>query len=358
MFTKFTSLVCALVLMNISFGQNNRQIAQEKADLAVKMMDDGQIDESIKLLEECRKLDPQNISYTYEIAYAYYQKKEYKAANKQLKKVVSHKDATSAYYQLLGNSLDMMGEPNEALKTYKKGLEKFPNSGNLYLETGNIYLLNKQYNEALQNYEMGISVNPSFRSNYYRASMVYLGSSEEVWGMIYGEIFMNMELSSERTATMSKALFDTYKSEIKINGDSSMVVSFSKNNTISVSENKEIKLPFPIAAYEPTLIMSIVGVKNIDLTSLNSIRNRFVANYFDSKHNEKYPNILFDYHKKLIDSGHFEAYNYWLLKSGAQEEFYLWKAANKDKWDAFVKWFENNRLEVNEENFFSRSQYN
>ncbi len=357
MFTKFTTLVCALVLMNISYGQNNKQIAQEKADLAVKMMDNGQIEESIKLLEECIKLDPENISFTYEMAYAYYQKKEYKSAKKHLQKVVKHKDATSAYYQLLGNSFDMMGKQKDAIKTYDKGLERFPSAGNLFLEKGNIYLINKQYGEALAYYDLGIQLNPSFRSNYYRAALVYLNSSEEVWGMLYGEIFMNLELNSDRTANMSKSLYNTYKSEIRINGDSSKVVSFSKNNTVDVSDLNDVKLPFPTTVYEPALLMSILDVKSIDLASLNVIRNRFVDYYFNNKFNEKYPNILFDYHKKLKDSGHFEAYNYWLLKSGDQEAFYLWKAANKDKWDAFVKWYADNRMVVDENNLFFRRQY-
>ena len=50
-------------------------------------MDEGKLDESIKLLEESQKLDPENYMYPYEIAYAYVQKKKYEKAIKILNNV-------------------------------------------------------------------------------------------------------------------------------------------------------------------------------------------------------------------------------------------------------------------------------
>jgi tetratricopeptide (TPR) repeat protein len=345
------------VMLNTVLGQDNKSKALTKARLAVKMMDNGQIDESIVMLKECQKLDPKNIVYSYELGYAYYQKKEFETAKKYLKKVVKHENANSGYYQMLGNIYDLLGNSKKALKTYSDGLKRFPKAGNLYLEKGTIFNMNKQYNAAINNYELGIKVDPSYASNYYRATQMYMSSSDEVWGMIYGEIFMNLEANSDRTVEISKLLFDTYKSEIKIINDTSKAVSFSAN-ILNLSDLKKMKLPFPAIVYEPTLLLSIIDINKIDLASLNRIRTRFVDNYFDSKHNEKYPNILFDYHKKLIDSGHFEAYNYWILMKGDEKAFSEWKDANKEKWEAFVKWFTNNRLVVDEEHAFSRLQYN
>jgi len=43
---------------------------------------------------------------------------------------------------------------------------------------------------------------------------------------------------------------------------------------------------------------------------------------------------------------------------GDEKAFSEWKEANKEKWDAFIKWFTNNRLVINEEHSFSRLQYN
>jgi tetratricopeptide (TPR) repeat protein len=221
-------------------------------------------------------------------------------------------------------------------------------------------LMQEKYETALSYYEKGIEVAPDFPSNYYWAAKIYCSSTEEVWGMIYGEIFMNLERNSKRTVEISKLLFDTYKSEIKFTSDTSFSVSFSKNASISISDLTDlskIKLPFGIGVYEPTLMFSMLDVKTIDINSLDKIRTNFIDNYFKNEHDRTYPNILFNYQKQIKDAGHIEAYNYWILMKGDEEGFDKWHSANKEKWDNFVKWFTDNKLKVDNSNKFHRGQY-
>jgi hypothetical protein len=111
--------------------------------------------------------------------------------------------------------------------------------------------------------------------------------------------------------------------------------------------------------YEPTLALSIVSVKKINLETLNEIRQNFNLNYYSMEHHEDYPNVLFDYQKKIIEAGHFEAYNYWLLMKGDEDAFGKWikKKANKEKYDDFVQWYLANSLELNSDYLFYRGQY-
>ncbi|MCO5269433.1 MAG: tetratricopeptide repeat protein [Brumimicrobium sp.] len=323
-------------------------------------MDNGQLDKSIKLLEEAQKLDPDDINYPYELAYAYYVKKDYKKATKYLEGILNHKDINDRVYQLLGNSYDNLGKSDKAIETYKAGLKQFPNSGNLYLEMGVMQMGKKDYYKALDYYEKGIEVEPKFSSNYYWASKIYCSSTEEVWGMIYGEIFMNLERNSRRTAEISKLLYDTYKSEIKFISDTSFSVSFSKNASINISnltDSSKMKLPFGIGVYEPTLMLSMLSVKTIDINSLDDIRSTFVDNYFTNGHDETYPNVLFSYQKQVKEAGHIEAYNHWILMKGDEDGFGKWHSENKDKWDNFVNWFGENGLKINDKNKFYSGQY-
>jgi hypothetical protein len=178
--------------------------------------------------------------------------------------------------------------------------------------------------------------------------------------MMYGEIFMNLERNSKRTAEISKLLFDIYKSEIKFSGDTGMTVSFSQNATISLADLNDtanFKLPFGIGAYEPTLMFSLLSLRSVDMNTLDQIRTRFVENYFNNKMNLTYPNILFDYQKKIMEAGQLEAYNHWILMMGDEAAFTAWESANTSKWENFVKWFKENALEVNESSHFHSSQY-
>ena len=357
---KTIGLLLFITAGQIAFGQTNKEKALAKGQEAIKLMDEGKFAESIKLLEEAQKLDPDRLDYPYELAYAYYLKEDYKAAIKILERNKSHKDATEKLFQLLGNSYDVLGDSAKAFEAYNEGLKLFPNSGMIYLEKGNVHWNRKEYGKALSFYEKGIEVDPGFPSNYYRATRVYCGSTEEVWGMIYGEIFMNLERNSKRTAEISKLLYDTYKSEIKFSSDTSFSVSFSKNATINVSDLDDpgkMKLPFGVGVYEPTLMFSMLSAKSIDINSLDKIRTSFVDNYFNNGHDKNYPNVLFAYQKKVKDAGHMEAYNHWILMKGDEDGFDQWQSANMDKWDSFVKWFSDNGLKVDNTNKFYRGQY-
>lgn len=355
-------IVLAISFLNISnlSAQSKEKIAHDKGLEAVKLIDQGQYKEAEKLLKEAQKLDPKNIDFPYEIAYSQYSQADYKGAIKTLEALLKRKDINHQVYQLLGNSYSMSGNRDKAIKTYESGIKEFPNSGRLYLERGNMEMFIKEYGKALKYYEKGIEVDPKFPSNYYWAAKIYLNSTEEVWGMIYGEIFMNLERNSKRTVEISELLYTIYKSEIQFVSDTSMSVSFSKNATITIkdmSDLENLKLPFGVGAYEPTLLMSIIGVKSIDLKSLNKIRESFLDNYYSTENNKRYPNVLFDYQKQIQKAGHLEAYNYWILMKGDEPGFVAWKDANVAKWDAFVKWFSENALKLSMDNRFYREQY-
>lgn len=353
-------LILFVIAGQVSFGQTDKEQALSKAQEAIKLMDSGKIDESIKLLKEAQRLDPERFDYHYEMAYAYYAKADYKGAAKILEKNKSHENVTATLYQLLGNCYDILGDRDKAFEVYDAGLKTFPNAGMIYLEKGNMYLANKEYAKALPFYEKGIEVDPKFPSNYYRATLIYCNSTEEVWGMIYGEIFINLERNTARTSEISQLLFDTYKSEIKLTSDSSFSVSFCANATISLdnlNDPSNFKLPYGMMVYEPTLMFSMLSVKSINLESLNSIRSTFIDNYFKNGNDVRYPNVLFSYQKQVKDAGHIEAYNYWVLLRGDENGFTKWHEENKQKWDDFIDWFTNNGLQINESTKFYSGQY-
>jgi len=356
--TRSLQILALLLLATFAGAQTNQEKAEAKGKEAIQLMDAGKVDESIKLLEEAQQLDPERFEFKYEIAYAHYLKQNYEEVIRILEKHREHKDETFRLYQLLGNAYDVNGRPEKALETYDAGLKKFPNSGPLHLEKGNVYWAKQEYVKALDFYEAGIKADPKFPSNYYRAARIYCNSTERVWGMIYGEIFMNLERNSQRTVEISKLLYDTYDAAIKPGGKS-MSVSFSKVMVIDAEALKDTahpKLPFSMV-YEMNMVLSILMEKKIDINSLDRIRSNFVENYFSKEHHKTHPNILFDYQKKLADLGHLEAYNHWILMKGDEKAFSKWQEKNEGKWEAFVKWFSDNKLKVDETRNFHSSQY-
>ena len=345
------------------FGQkDNKTEAYEIASEAIKIMDSGDYKKSIEMLNKSKELDKENYIYPYEIGYAYILLKDYKSAIKTLKGVIKYKNLSPECYTLLGNAYDYNKQPKKAIEIYNEGLITFPKSGRLYFELGIVQEVLKEYNNALSSWENGIAVTPTYPSNYHSASIYYCSyTTEKIWGLMYGELFMNIERGSVKTSEISKLLYETYKAAITIESQTEARVDFSKSMQMSIpKDGEEIKLPFefPYASMMLLATTSELDKKELGIESFNKIRTLFITNWYENEQNIKYPNILFDWHKTLIELGYFESYNYWLLMKGNQDEFDKWASKNKLKYERFIEWFSENPLEITNEINFHRLQYN
>lgn len=337
------------------FAQNEEADKLYQEAIA-KMDSENDFKGAIVLLDKALKLDPKNTDYQYEKAYAWYHLEEFKTAAKLLEKVINAPTAGPVYYQLLANCYNRMDEVEKSAKIYQKGLEKFPDAGLLYSGQGINNYNRKDYDGAITWFEKGIENAPDFPSNYYYAASLYAGSTETVWAVLYGELFSNIERTTNRTEKMSKLLFDVYASSITFK-DSSIAVSFTKNATINISELDNFKLPFANSVFEMNYLLSLIGEKEINIATLNRIRTQFIELYYSKDQSKNYPNVLFAFHKSLIDKNYFDCYNYWLFYYGNESEADAWITDNKDRFEAFVKWFADNPLELSKDKRFYRFQY-
>lgn len=338
--------MCLISLMG--FSQRN-ELAWKKAKVAIRLMDEGKVDESIQLLKECEKIDNEDYTYPYEMAYAYILKKDYETAITILNKTKKYKNINDQVYQLSGNCYSYLNKPKLAIKEYEQGMKKFPNAGNLHLEKGNIFLIQEKYEDAIENYRNGIAAEPNFSSNYYRLALLYLNSTDRLSGLLYGEIFMNLERSTQRTTEMSKLLYDGYKKSIKFN-DTNVATDFCE--VILNIENKEFKMPF-CAIFVKDFILGITTQKEINLNTLSEIRTNFIKNFFKDDY-KNYSNIILDYNKKMLDEGILDTYNKYLFQIGSEDEFSIWKDDNIETYDTFLEWYSNpeNYLKITDENKF------
>ena len=342
-----------------------------RIDEAIRLMDDGLYAESEDLLKSVLAAEPDNYLASYELAYLNYLREDYKAAVRILEKLKKSPGNRDLTYQILGNAYDLMGNRKRAEAAYKQGLAEFPRSGRLYLELGNVAYNNGEYLPALAYFEQGIAAEPSFPSNYYNVSNVFFRSSEVVWGMFYGEIFMNMERGSKRTRTMSRYLYNAYKQGITVgrdedSGDRTLTIDFSRRNEISVTPDSLVCIPFGTGVYETVLGMSFpTDADSVDMASLNRMRCNFVGNYFSAMDELRgkvtvipdTPNILLNYQRRITEAGHMEAYNYWILMEGDPDSTGAWAEAHGDEWEAFMNWFRENPMTVDGTHYFHRNLY-
>lgn len=332
-----------------------RQLAME----GIRLMDEGKYKESRELLNRALALEPDDEGILYELGFSYYLEQDFKRSLEICVPLLDRRRPGLMTFEIVGNSYDYLGNTEKAIDAYTRGLKFYPASGRLHLELGILYSRKGDAVKGLEYFEKGIEVEPEFPSNYYHAARFYCATTEAVWGMIYGEIFLNLERSTARTKEISALLYNTYKERILVEGDTSMHVSFSKNSIVDVSspssKQAERRLPYGVFVYELTLMKTITDIKPVTMDRLSEIRMRFIDNYYASGFDSLYTNPLFDYQYKLKRRGFMEAYDHWVLMSGNDKEFEAWASSHETAWNEFMAWFKEHPLTVSTKNAFTRA---
>lgn len=359
MMKKFYTLLFALIFAsNQIFAQE--QMIEQLVDSAVVLMDKQLYSESMTVLHEAIKKDPRHYRANYELAFLFSMMKEYDRSLSLLKKIENSPKANEQYYQMLGTIYDYKEMPETAISTYQKGLTKFPDSGRLHVELGMMYHKSNNVEKALETYEKGILADPTFPSNYFYAGLVLMGSSEPVWGLMYGEIFMNLEPYTNRSRTMSEYMVSTIKENVMQN-DTAFVASFTKPSIELNPQTMKLEVSFPLVyqmCFNAAGRMAIEeGLDELGLYSLGYIHAEQIKHgttYYAYYRKDSPSNPLFEYLLKVIEAGYIEEYCSLLYKGGFPNEYLEWMIMNKDKYLEFMQWRENHPLSINKKNVFSR----
>ena len=167
-------------------------------ETARSFMRTGDFDNAILVLKKALQQNPNSLDLQKDLAMSYLYKRDFASAMNVVKPMLERDDADVVTYQIGGNVYKALEMVKDADKMYKKALKKFPNSGPLYSEYGELLWDKKNY-EAIDQWEKGIEVDPSYAGNYYNAASYYYFTKDKVWTLIYGrELFVNMEYLTER----------------------------------------------------------------------------------------------------------------------------------------------------------------
>lgn len=282
----------------------------------------GDYDNAIIVLTRALQKDSKNLDMQKDLVMSYYLKRDYAKALEGVKALLDRDDADVVTYQIAGNVYKALQEPKDCEKMYKKALKKFPQSGPLYSEYGELLWDVKDYS-AIDLWEKGIETDPGYSGNYYNAALFYFYTKDKVWSLIYGEIFINMESFGERGAAMKELLLKGYKEKLFQEAD--MMKDEEKNKS-------EFAKAFLLGMSKQS---SLAG-KGINAEVLTMIRSRFILDWYENNA-VKFPYRLFDYQRQLLQSGMFDAYNQWLF--GAVENLAAydnWTKTHAEEYKAFT----------------------
>lgn len=315
---RFSSFLLVTLFSLAAFAQEDVKTMQANAK---KFTYSGDYNNAIIILNRALEQDKGNLELLKDLTMNHYLKRDYAKALEQVKLMVNREDADVISYQIAGNVYKALEEVKDCEKMYKKAIKKFPESGPLYSEYGELLYSAKNISDAIALWEKGIQADPAYSGNYYNAARHYFFTRDKVWSLIYGEIFVNMESLSERGAAMKQLLLDGYKEKLFADADITKGMAKNKN---------EFSNAFLQTMGKQTSVIS----RGVTAETLTMVRTRFILDWYQT-YAAKFPYKLFDFQQQLLQDGLFDAYNQWLF--GAVQDLAAYDNWTKTHADAYEK---------------------
>jgi tetratricopeptide (TPR) repeat protein len=316
------ALCCAQWML---FAQDVKQLHEN----ARNYMHKGDYANAILVLNRALAAEPKNLEVTKDLALNYYYNKDYRKALEVLDPLLDRDDVDDQCFQIAGDSYIALQDFKEAESTYRKGIKKLPNSGALYNELGKILWMKNDFG-AIKQWEKGIEKDPGFAGNYYNASKYYYFTTDKVWSLLYGEIFINIDPKSSYTPEIKNILLEGYK---KLFADADL------------EKNKE-KNSFSTAFLRSMNKQSALAAAGINAQTLTMIRTRFILDW-DANYAGKFPFKLFDLQRQYIQEGLFDAYNQWVFATAQNLPAYqAWTNAHTEEHAALTRFLQDRIFKV------------
>lgn len=312
-------VVCA---QNLVFAQDAKQLRDNARDFMHK----GDYPNAILILNRALLKEPNNLELGKDLGLNYYYAKDYKRAIDVLTPLFDRNDVDDQVFQIAGDAYWALDNAKESESVYRKGIKKLPNSGALYNELGKVLWTRNDFN-AIKQWEKGIENDPGFGGNYYNASKYYYFTTDKVWSLIYGEIFINIDPKSAYAPEIKNILLEGYK-KLFIDAD--------------LEKNNKDKNSFTTAFLKTMNKQSSLAASGINAETLTMIRTRFILDW-ETNYAAKFPFKLFQLHKQYIQEGLFNAYNQWVF-------------ATAQNLPAYQNWTTTHSQEYNDLNRFMQSR--
>jgi tetratricopeptide (TPR) repeat protein len=305
---KICLLIISIYVAQLLHAQQTVESIRRQATATAQQQD---FAGAIQILEQGLQQYPDNADLLKDEAYIAYLGRDYQRSLKIGKSITAKDDADVQSYQILGLAYKAVADYKEADKMYKSALKKFPKSGVLYAEYGDMFKQYDNKHDAIIQWEKGIAADASYSSNYYYAAKYYADNSNIFWSNIYGEIFINIETLTKRTAEIKEILLRNYK---ELLGNKSSLETLKSNGN-----------DFEKAVASSMLAAAETETGNISPEMITAFRARFLLNWSNTNATA-YPYRLFDFHLQLMRDGLFDAYNQWVFGT----------VINKNKYDNWV----------------------
>ena len=319
-------------------GTLTAQDVKQLQETARSFQQQGDYDNAILVLKRALQVEPKNNEVKRDLALTYYLQHDNDKAAETIKPLLEDASADEPTFQMAGLIYRSAQNLKEADKVYKNGLKKFPASGPLYSEYGELVeTKNPGSGESIKIWEKGIELDPQFSGNYFNASRYYANFNNPLWSLLYGEIFINLESFTRRTIEIKNVLLDGYK-------------KLFANDLANLKGRTEFENQV-IATWKKQNSQANFGISPETLTA---IRTRFILDWYETNA-DRFAFNLFEQQRNMLREGLFDAYNQWIFGSVSNASiFQSWTSTHADEYGEFNKYQRNRVFKVAANQYYNK----
>jgi tetratricopeptide (TPR) repeat protein len=321
-------VVFSLLIITLAVQVHGQQTVEQLREKAIAFQRQQDFSNTLMVLGKALEIAPTNLTLLKDVAFTFYLGGDYKRAEERILPLTERDDADVQVFQIAGNIYRGLDLSKQCERIYKEGLKKYPTSGQLFSEYGELMWDLQKPEEAIKLWEMGINLDPSQSGNYYHAAKFYFAAQDVARSLIYGEQFINLESYSVRTAEVKILLVESYKR------------AFTKG----IEKQHFVK---PATTFETKFLsilqkQSDLAARGITTETLLILRSRFIFDWFNNG-GEKFPHVLFDQLQSFMRNGLFESYNQWVFGPASDPSAYQnWLRIHQSEYSNFQQYQRSN----------------
>jgi tetratricopeptide (TPR) repeat protein len=314
--------------------------SEERAiNAAIDLHDQGKYDEAIARYQEVLKGSPDNVLALFELGFSYAAKKDYQKTLEVAQKGTEYKsDLLAMFYDLIGTTLDTMGEPQRAIVAYTRGAELVPDDSRLFYNMAVTYQESlKDGERARQALKKAVAINPNHAEAHRFLGQLFQAGGYRTPAFLTIARFLIIRDASARGALQAYGLWRAV-----LRGDYPPLSGATPNDASRTNEGdfsafeRLIDASHAVATKEQDAgkaeIEALVGQLDALLTHLVSTqpdtRSTFVGTHY------------VPYFVELKQKNFVEPFAYWVSQRAPVPGVKEWLAGNSDRVREFLNWSE------------------
>lgn len=306
------------------------------------MHDAGKYDEAINLYKSILKENPSNVVALYELSFTLFAKGDYDGAIKNSTEGTKYRSKyNSLFYLNIGSALDNQGKSEDAINTYRKGMQIDPKYYLLPFNLGLAYYRSSLLDSARIQYQRALQLNPSHSSSNIALATVYRDLGKNIPNIFALSRFLILEPNSKRSIAALNRLQDVLNNSVTEDKSNKQIINLSVAPDSDAVDGDLTVLEMSLSMIQASRYTEAGEGKTDIQWTVHTFQMLFQI-MLELTEKESYTGFSWNYYApyyvEMQKQGLTESFVYLIFRCSDNEEVNNWVDSNPEKLQEFLAW--------------------